>query len=167
MSNAKTIQPTSYARRKYNLTQPVAFDVAVNYAGALMAIAGADSELAEAELQWFIDEQRLLMVDPDEYIAAIRKLDWKSIGLEKRLGGISYDFPINFRRAMLYQAIRMSRADGVYGEKERAAAARAAELLGIERSVLHSLTALAEMEDACERLRLSLFETDVETILPV
>ncbi len=161
MSSGKSLQPTKYAENRYNITAPIDFDVAMNYGGTLMAIAGADGELAEKEFQWYVDEQRILFVDSEEYIETLRKFDWKNANLEELLNGIKYDFSINFRRAMLYQAIKMSRADGVYQEKEKAAVAKAAEILGIERSVVISIESLAEMEDASERLRLSLFETEV------
>ncbi|NEO38619.1 MAG: hypothetical protein F6J90_20700 [Moorea sp. SIOASIH] len=62
---------------------------------------------------------------------------------------------------MLYQAIKMCRGDGNYHEKEKATVAKAAEILGIERSIVVSLESLAELEDSAERLRLALFETDV------
>jgi len=161
MSSGKSLQPTKYAKYRYNATAPIDFDVAVNYGGALMAIAGADGELAEKEFQWYVDEQALLMVDSQEYIETLRKFDWKNANIEELLNSIKYDFPVNFRRVMLYQAIKMSRADGVYQEKEKAAVARAAEILGIERSIVISIESLAEMEDASERLRHSLFETDI------
>ncbi len=161
MSSSKSLQATKYAEHRYNITAPVDFDVAVKYGGALMAIAGADGELAEKEFQWYVDEQQILFVESEEYIETLRKFDWKNANLEELLSGISYDFPINFRRAMLYQGIKMSRADGVYQEKEKAAVARAAEILGIERSAVISIESLAEIEDASERLRLALFETDV------
>ncbi|MDY7005391.1 MAG: hypothetical protein SWX82_16040 [Cyanobacteriota bacterium] len=161
MSSGKSLQPTKYAEHRYNITAPIDFDVAMNYGGALMAIAGADGELAEKEFQWYIDEQELLMVDPAEYIEALRKFDWKNANIEELLNGIKYDFSINFCRTMLYQAIKMSRADGTYQEKEKAAVAKAAEFLGIERSMVVSIESLAEMEEASERLRLALFETEV------
>lgn len=161
MSSGKSLQPTKYAKHKYNITSPVDFDVAVKYGGALMAIAGADGSLAEAELQWYIDEQKLLTEEPEEYIETLRKVDWKNAKIEELLSEIKYNFPINSRRTMLYHAIKMSRADGNYHEKEKAAVAKAAEILGIERSVLVSLESLAEMEEASERLRLALFETEV------
>lgn len=157
----ESLKPTKYAQHRYNITQPVDFDVAVNYGGALMAIAGADGELAEGEFQWYIDEQELLMESSEEYIAELRKFDWKNASLEELLSGIRYDFPLNFRRSMLYQAIKMSRGDGTYHDKEKAAVAKAAEILGIERSVVVSLESLAEIEEASQRLRLALFETDV------
>ena len=139
MSSGKSLQPTKYAENRYNITAPTDFDVAMNYGGTLMAIAGADGELAEKEFQWYVDEQRILFVDSEEYIETLRKFDWKNANLEELLNGIKYDFSINFRRAMLYQAIKMSRADGVYQEKEKAAVAKAAEILGIERSVVISV----------------------------
>ncbi|NET61869.1 MAG: hypothetical protein F6K47_38855 [Symploca sp. SIO2E6] len=161
MANGKTLQPSQYAKHRYNIEQPIDFDVAVNYGAALMAIAGADGELVEKEFQWYIDEQELLMEDSKEYIDTLRKFDWKNAKLDELLGGISYNFPLNFKRSMLYQAIKMSGADGSYHDKEKAAVAKAAELLGIERSVVVSLESLAELEQATEKLRLSLFETEV------
>ena len=162
MSSGKSLQLTKYSKHRYNNTQPtIDFDVAVKYGGALMAIAGADGELAEAEFQWYVDEQELLMVDPQEYIETLRQFDWKNANIEELLNGIGYNFSINFRRVMLYQAIKMSRADGSYHEKEKAAVAKAAEILGIERSIVVSLESLAEMEESTERLRLALFETEV------
>ncbi len=161
MSSGKSLQPTKYAQHRYNITAPVDFDVAVKYGGALMAIAGADGELAEKEFQWYVDEQALLMVDSQEYIETLRKFDWKNANIEELLNGLKYDFPLNFRRTMLYQAVKMSSADGVYQEKEKAAVAKAAEILGIDRSMVISIESLAQMEDASERLRLSLFETNV------
>ncbi len=161
MANGKILQPSKYARHRYNITKPVDFEVAVKYGGALMAIAGADGELAEAELQWHLDEQEILTDEPQEYIEALRNFDWKNANVEELLSAISYDFPINFRRSILYQAIKMCRADGTYHDKEKASVAKAAEILGIEPSVVASFESLAELEDAAQRLRLSLLETEV------
>lgn len=161
VATKKSLQPTKYAGQKYNITQSVDFDVAVNYGGALMAIAGADGELKEEEFQWYIDEQELLLVESEQYIATLRQFDWKNANVEALLSEIQYDFPLNFRRTMLYQAIKMCRADGNYHEKEKASVTKAAEILGIEPSMTKSLESLAEMEDAAQRLRLSLFETEV------
>jgi len=160
MSSGKSLQPTKYGAHKYNITSPVDFDVAVKFGAVLMAIAGADGELAEAEFQWFIDEQEIILIETEEYIETLRKFDWKNANLEELLKGIKYDFSINFRCVLLYQAIKMSRADGIYHEKEKAAVAKAAEVLGIERSVLVGLESMAEMEEVTERLRVALFETE-------
>ncbi|EGJ28924.1 MULTISPECIES: TerB family tellurite resistance protein [Moorena] len=161
MTSGKSLQPTPYGNKRYNITKPIDFEVAMNYGGTLMAIAGADGELAEGEFQWYIDEQQMNFVESAEYIEALRQFDWKNANVEELLSGIKYDFPLNFRRSMLYQAIKMCRADGNYHDKEKASVAKAAEILGIEKTMAVSLESLAELEDSAERLRLSLFETDV------
>lgn len=164
MSSGKSLYPSKYAQRKYKVTVPVDFDVAIKYTTALMAIAGADGELAEAELQWYLDYQELLTVPSEafeEYLETVPKIDWKNANIEALLKELKYDFPMNYRRALLYQAIKMSRADGIYHEKEKAAVANAAEILEIERSVLVSLESLAEIQEASDRLHLALFEMEV------
>lgn len=166
MSSEKKVQMSKYAQRKYGVSPNTVVDleVGVNCGCALLAIAGADGELAEEELQWYIDEQEMMAVDSEEvqeYVETLRKFDWKNANIEELLSGIKYEFSVNFRRSMLYQAIKMSRADGVYHEKEKAAVAKAAEILGVERSVVVSLESVAEMEETADRLRIALFETAV------
>ena len=161
MTTATTLTGTSYAKKKYNITAPVSVDVAKNYVRAIVAIASADGELAQTELDWFVEEQQMLGAPSDFIEENIIKFDHKNADIEELLSGIHYDFPLNFRRSMLYQAIKMSRADGVYHDKEKAAVARAAQILGIERSVVVSLESLAEIEESADRLRLAIFETDV------
>ncbi len=56
MSSSKKLYPSKYAQRKYNGNKPVDVEVGLKYSGALLAIAGADGELAEEELQWYLDE---------------------------------------------------------------------------------------------------------------
>ena len=161
MTVASTLTGTSDAKKRYNVTAPVSVDVGKNYVRAIVAIASADGELAQEELDWFVEEQRLLGAPSDFIEENIIKFDGKNANIEELLSGIHYDFSLNFRRCMLYQAIKMSRADGVYHEKEKAAVARAAEILGIERSVVVTLESLVEIEDSADKLRLAIFETDV------
>ncbi|MEO1430188.1 MAG: TerB family tellurite resistance protein [Cyanobacteria bacterium J06633_8] len=161
MTTATTLTGTSYAKKRYNVTAPVNVDVAKNYVRAIVAIASADGELAQEELDWFVEEQQMLGAQSDFIEENIIKFDGKNANIEELLGGIHYDFSLNFRRSMLYQAIKMSRADGVYHNKEKAAVARAAQILGVERSVVASLESLVEIEESADKLRLALFETDV------
>lgn len=170
MGSGKKYQQSKYAERKYGFPHGSMIDLEedVKYGTALLAIAAADGELAEEEKQWFIDEQELMGVQSEvleEYLETLRKVDCKNMNLniEELFKEINYDFPVNYHRCMLYQAIKMSRADGVYHEKEKAAVAQAAEILGIERSVVVSLEALAEMEEAADRLRIALFESQPQT----
>ncbi|NER28267.1 MAG: hypothetical protein F6J89_11695 [Symploca sp. SIO1C4] len=161
MATATNLTASSYGKKKYNLTAPIDTNVASNYIKAVVAIASADGEAAQKEIDWFVEEQKLLGAPSDFIEENIIKFDGKNADIEQLLSGIHYDFPLNFRRCMLYQAIKMSRADGVYHDKEKAAVARAAQILGIDKSVVASLESLVEIEESADRLRLAIFETDV------
>ena len=157
----KALQPTAHAVTKYNITSPIDFDVAIGHGTVLMAISGADGELNEKEFQWYIDEQKALWENAAEYIEELRGVDWKNANIEQLLANERYDFPLNFRRGMVYQAIKMSRADGQYHEKEKATVNRAAELLGIDQHTVAGLESLADIEDGADKLRRSILETAI------
>jgi uncharacterized tellurite resistance protein B-like protein len=147
-----------YGKRRYNISGTVPLDVATNYCGALLVIAGADGELADEELAWFLDEQVMLGA-PDELLQAIKEFDWRNANLEELVQSLHYDFDLNARRILLYQAIKMSRADNEYHPKEREAVWKAAEILNVEQEAVRSLEILAEMEDSLDRMRFNLFGT--------
>ena len=154
--NKATFSP--YGKRHYNVSGTVSFDVAKNYCGALLTIAGADGELADEELAWFLDEQ-VMIGAPDEVLQFIKEFDWRDAKLEELVQSLHYDFDLNASRIMLYQAIKMSRADGEYHPKEREAVWKAAEMLNVEPEAVRSLEILAEMEDNVGRMRFNLFGT--------
>ena len=156
----KTIKPSPYAEKKYNSTALVDVEAGLKYSSVLLAIVGADGEVSDAELQWYLDEGSLMGCDRD-YLDAVRQIDWKNVDIEATLKEIKFDFPLNLRRTLLYQSIKMSRADGVYHEKEKAAVARTAEILGIDRSVVASIESIVEMEDATSQLLYFFFTSDV------
>ncbi|NET57606.1 MAG: hypothetical protein F6K47_16030 [Symploca sp. SIO2E6] len=160
MSSEKKLQPNVYTARKYNAKVELDFDMGVKYSRVLLAIAGADGELADDELQWYIDEVTL-MGSPQEYIDAIRNIDWKNVDIKEELSGVVFDFPLNVKRSLLYQAIKMSRADGVFHEKEKAAVAGTAEVLGVEKNVMESLKCVIEMEDSAEQLLRLILSCDI------
>ena len=161
MSAQKVLQLTKYAKQKYHVTEPVDFKLAVDYSAILLAIAGADGELAPDEMQWYLDEQELLFVDPAEYLQAIRNIDWRSVNLEEALNAMNYNIPLNFQRTVMYQAIKMCRADKEYHEDEKAAVNKTAQILGIARDVVVELESIAELEDTTNRLRCSVLGANV------
>ncbi|RQH29629.1 hypothetical protein D5R40_24660, partial [Okeania hirsuta] len=100
MSSGKTVALSKYAQHKYGIAAQslIDFEVGVNCGCALLAIAGADGQLAEAEFQWYIDEQEMVAVDSEafqEYIEILRKFDWKNANLEELLSQIKFNFPLN------------------------------------------------------------------------
>jgi hypothetical protein len=64
-------------------------------------------------------------------------------------------------RVLLYTAIWFSHADGVYADGERAMAARAARILGIDDDMLAALEGLAEVEWATSAARAALLYPDM------
>ena len=158
MSSAKTIKPSTYSKIKYNIDSLVDFDSGIHYSHILLAIAGADGELAEAELNWYINELELLGCT-EEYISTVKNLDWKNANIDELLGKIKFDFPMNSPKAILYQAIKMCRADNEYHEKEKAVVDKAAQVLGIPLTEVTAIESLVEMENSADKLRHALLET--------
>ena len=95
----------------------------------------------------------------EEYISAVKNLDWKNANIEELLGKIKFDFPMNSPKAILYQAIKMCRADREYHEKEKAAVRKAAEILEVSQNEVSAIESLVEMEEAGDKLRHILLET--------
>ena len=154
------MQPSAYGEKKYNATALVEVEAGLKYSSVLLALVGADGEVADAELQWYIDEGVLLGCDSD-YLDAVRQIDWKKVNIEEALKEVKFNFPLNVRRTLLYQAVKMSRADGVYHEKEKAAIARAAKILEVDEAVLASIESVAEMEDSTSQLLHFLLTSDI------
>lgn len=168
MTTKKPLQSTKYNTKKYGIATSVPFEGFTNYATVLMAIAGADGELSKDEIQWFIDEQELSYTDATECVKAVDEINrsgtWKNVDIEKKLSAIqdtidSMDGSENFvdlRHTLLYQAIKMCRADKDYHKDEQAAVSKAAQTLGIQPDVVANIESIAELEDTVERLRYSL-----------
>jgi tellurite resistance protein len=124
------------------------------YAKAVKIIVGADGQIPEAEKKAMHKGLEQLGASP-EVIQQLEAFDHTSTKLEDVLSGFKKG---GLRaRALLRDAIDISRADGHYAAEERAAAAKAAKLLGIDDATLHSIEALVEMEHGVSRLRKALF----------
>ena len=158
--SGKTIKPSPYAEKKYNSTALVDVEAGLKYSSVLLAIVGADGEVSDAEMQWYIDEGSLMGCDRD-YLDQVRQIDWKNVDIEATLNAVKFNFTLNLRRTLLYQAIKMSRADGVYHEKEKAAVAQAAKILGVDEAVVASIESIVELEDSASKLLHYFFTSNV------
>ncbi|MCG8424265.1 MAG: TerB family tellurite resistance protein [Proteobacteria bacterium] len=133
---------------------PKTDDQTLNYAKAVKLIVGADGKIPAAEAQALRKGLGRLGATQD-LIDEVDKFDHTSAKLEDLLGSMTKG---GVRaRMLLRDAIEISRADGHYADEERAAAARAAQLLGVDASTLKSIEALVEMEHAVASLRKALF----------
>ena len=125
------------------------------YGFALLCIAGSDGEVSDPELEWLtIDLAESLGVD-EEIVA-----DWEEFEYEDAdLGELFYSFKHatygNFNKLLIYDAIRMSSADGDYALEEKERVAEAGKILQISREALTSIEALVDMEHATHKLRLT------------
>ncbi|NES88963.1 MAG: hypothetical protein F6K13_06960, partial [Okeania sp. SIO2B9] len=62
----------------YNVTGLINVDVAKNYLRVVVAIASADGELAQKELDWFLEEQQLLGTPSDLIEENVLNFDGKN-----------------------------------------------------------------------------------------
>ena len=138
----------------------VPLEAYINYGYALLAIAGADGEVSEAELNWLIDHQRMVGA-PEEAIEQYKTFDYKNANLEEILPKITCDVPsFSAARTLLYHAIKMARADDDYATEEQEAIKKAAELLGVESGISLALNSLVEMEENVDTMLKALIGTE-------
>ena len=105
----------------------------------MLAIAGADGEVSEGELNWLVNHQRLAG-DPEEVIEKYKTFEYKNAHLRPLLAKVSVDVSTwSKSRSLLYHAIQMARADEDYSTEEQKALKKAAKLLKVEE-VLHLLS---------------------------
>ena len=161
MSNITDGIPASeFMKRNLGISEaPV--EAYLNYGYALLAIAGADGEVSEAELNWLLNHQRLVGA-PEEVIEKYKTFDYKNADLESLLSKITVDVPTwSKSRSLLYHAIQMARADDDYSLEEQKAVKKAAKLPKVEDDIALALHRLIETEEAVTALRKALLQTEV------
>lgn len=161
MSIAKDLLPASEFLKKNLGISAIPTEAYLNYGYALLAIAGADGEVSEAEFNWLVNHQRLAGA-PEEVIEKYKTFDYKNADLESVLSKISVDVSTwSKSRSLLYHAIQMASADENYSIEERQAVKKAAKLLKVEDDIALALNRLVETEEAVTALRKALLQTDV------
>ncbi|MCP4657144.1 MAG: hypothetical protein GY856_17180 [bacterium] len=124
------------------------------YAKAVKIIVGADGAIPEPEQKALCKGLKRLGAS-EQVVGEIKQFDPIGAKLEDVLGAVTKG---GLRaRMLLRDGIEISRADGHYAAEERAATARAAEILGVDEMTLRSIESLVEMEHAVKRLRKALF----------
>jgi uncharacterized tellurite resistance protein B-like protein len=63
-------------------------------------------------------------------------------------------------RLLVYDAVRLASADGLYADAEREAVARAAQALGVDMFAVRALEGLVQMERVVEQLRRGLLQPE-------
>ncbi|MBH8552729.1 TerB family tellurite resistance protein [Nostocaceae cyanobacterium CENA357] len=161
MNNLKQAQPASEFMKKNLGISEAPIEAYLNYGYALLAIAGADGEVSEAELNWLLTHQRLVGA-PEEIIEKYKAFEYKNADLEQLLNKITVDVSTwSKSRSLLYHAIQMARADQHYSIEEQKAVKKAAKLLKVEDDIALALNRLIETEEAVTALRKALLQTEV------
>jgi uncharacterized tellurite resistance protein B-like protein len=161
MSNLKEVLPTSEFLKKNLGISSAPLETYLNYGYALLAIAGADGEVSQAELNWLLNHQRMAGA-PEEAIEKYKTFEYKNADLESLLSKITVDVSTwSKSRSLLYHAIQMSRADDDYSVEEQKAVKKAAKLLKVEDDIALALHRLIETEEAVTALRKALLQTEV------
>lgn len=126
------------------------------YGYALLTIAGSDGDVSDPELEWLtIDVAKACGVD-EEIVA-----DWEDFDYEDAdLAEIFYSFNTksfaNFNKLLIYDAIRMSFADGEYADDERDQVHNAAKMLKVPIDTVLAVEALVDLEHAADKLRMTI-----------
>ncbi|MDR3036024.1 MAG: hypothetical protein LBV78_23520 [Kitasatospora sp.] len=156
MDTAQMVPMSELCQDLYGLSAATE-EAFLNYGKALLVIAGADGEVSAPEFDWLVEHQRR-MGAPESVIDQYREFDFRNADLRDLLPAIRTDVD-TWQAAphLVYHAIQMSGADGVYAEAERAQVVRAARLLGVADDIVLSLHALVDMERAVQDLRAALF----------
>lgn len=161
MSNITDVIPASEFLKKNLGISAIPVEAYLNYGYALLAIAGADGEVSEAEFNWLVNHQRMAGA-PEEVIEKYKTFDYKNADLENLLSKISVDVSTwSKSRSLLYHGIQMSRADDNYSVEEQNAVKKAAKVLKVEDDIALALNRLVEAEEAVTALRKALIQTEV------
>lgn len=126
------------------------------YGYALLTIAGSDGIVSDPELEWLtIDMAREVGVD-EEILADWEEYDYESSDLEDVFVSFNSSALASFNKLLIYDAIRMSSADGDYALEEKEQVHEAARILKVSPEVVLAIEALVSLEEAANNLRLTI-----------
>ncbi|MEQ9402292.1 MAG: hypothetical protein RIM99_01795 [Cyclobacteriaceae bacterium] len=126
------------------------------YGFALLAIAGSDGEVSDPELEWLTIECAEAVGIDEETIAEWEEFDFESADLEELFYSFNTKSFGNFNKLLIYDAIRMSSADGDYAQEERETVNQAAKILKVSNETVLAVEALVDLEMAATKLRLTI-----------
>ena len=126
------------------------------YGYALLTIAGSDGEVTDPELEWLTVECAKAVGIEEEIIADWEEYDFEEGDLEEIFYSFNTKSFSNFNKLLIYDAIRMSSADGEYANDEKDLVYKAAQILKVPAETVTAIEALVEMEQAANKLRLTI-----------
>ena len=143
-------------------SEHIPIDSWLNYAYALLVVAGADGVVSEGERKWLERDFARIVEAPDGFRKKIREFDWKNADLQDILSKVKKQFPMNYIRALVYDSIKMAMADDDFDEDEKNTARKIAELLQVPIYIARTIEGLVNTEKSVGDIRKSIFEVDEE-----
>jgi uncharacterized tellurite resistance protein B-like protein len=128
-----------------------------NYGYALLAIAGADGDVSDPEMDWLLQDLANAVGVPEDVLAAWEDYAFEEANLDEIFNSFNIHSTVNFSKVLIYDAIRMASADDDFAEDERDRMAEAAGILRVSPEMMLSIEALVDLERAAEKLRITLF----------
>lgn len=127
------------------------------YGFTLLSIAGSDGMVSDPELEWLtVDLGRAVGIS-DDIIADWEAFDYDKADLEEQFSSISSSSLASFNKLLIYDAIRMSSADGEYALEEKEQVMESARIMNVTMDAVVAIEALVELEQAADKLRMTVF----------
>jgi uncharacterized tellurite resistance protein B-like protein len=136
----------------------------LDYAYALLIVAGADGVVSESEMSWLERDFARIVEAPDGFRKRIKEFDWANADLDEILNRIKTNFPMNYIRALVYDSIKMAMADEDFDEDERSTARKIALTLNVPIYIARTIEGLVSTEKSVGDIRKSIFEIDEEDL---
>lgn len=127
------------------------------YGYTLLTIAGSDGIVSDPELEWLIVDMGKSVGVPEDIIADWEDFDYDKADLEDIFNSFNSSSLANFGKLLVYDAIRMSSADGEYALEEKEQVMEAASIMGLSQEAVIAIEALVDMEQAVDKLRMTIF----------
>ncbi|MFY0600942.1 MAG: hypothetical protein JXR03_14805 [Cyclobacteriaceae bacterium] len=127
------------------------------YGHALLAIAGSDGIVSDPELEWLtVDLSRDVGVD-ENIVGDWEEFDYDGADLEEIFSSFNSSTLASFNKLLIYDAIRMSSADGEYALEEKEQVMEAARIMNVSMDGVIAIEALVDLEQAADKLRMTVF----------
>ena len=139
---------THLLREHYGITFTVSDDLRRKIGKAVLCVAGADGELSQVEWNYFLGLARSTGAS-DAMVQEFKDFDYQSADVKKFLDKETKPLA----RIILYDALRVARADGVQG-LERDSAIKMAKAMGVDPAVIPAIEGLLGVEDALNAARI-------------
>jgi uncharacterized tellurite resistance protein B-like protein len=132
----------------------------LNYGKALLVISGGDGEVSPQEQEWFDTYFCELLKLPEQVTNEFRTFDPLNANLEDLLSDIIFETQLSTSLLLVYDCIRMAKADNDFAKEEAALVRRVAEILSIPPYKVKAIEHFVDAENSLIETKKAIFEVD-------